>query len=75
MTELEKRIAKVNSEIASAKRRTERQKKRITIKRSYKGDTTSDEVALKTTTDGITASEWVQTGLVGQRRTLKADKK
>ena len=75
MKELEKRIAKVSSEITSAKRRKERHKKRIKIKRSYKGDTTTDEASLKTTTDGITASERVRTGLVAQIRTLKADKK
>jgi len=75
MKELEKRLAEANSEIANAKRREERQKKRIKIKRSYKGDTTGDEASLKTTTDGITASERVRMGLVGQIRTLKAEKK
>jgi hypothetical protein len=75
MKELEKRIAKANSEIASAERRKERQQKRIKIKRSYKGDTTIDEASLKITTDGITTSERVRMGLVEQIRTLNADKK
>jgi hypothetical protein len=74
MKELENRLAEANSEISNAKRREERQKKRIKIKRSYKGDTTGDEASLKNTTDGITASERVRMGLVGQIRTLKAEK-
>jgi hypothetical protein len=74
MKELKRRIAKVDSEIASAKKHKEQQEKRIKVKRSYKADTTTNEASLKSTKAGIAASKAQREALEGLLRVLKADK-
>ena len=74
MNELEKRLAKVDSQIATAKVSKDKQKRRLKIVRSYKGDTSTGEAVLKTTKDGITASESERKSLVTQLRGLEDEK-
>ena len=74
MKELEKRLAKVDSQIATAKVSKDKQKRRLKIVRSYKGDTSTGEAILKTTKDGITASESERKSLVTQLRGLEDEK-
>ena len=74
MNELKKRLAKVNLEIAEAKASKEKQKRRIKIKRSYKGDTTNNVVALKATEVGLDALEAERKSLTAQLGNQQADK-
>ena len=72
MSELEKRLAKVDFQIATAKVSKDKQKRRLKIARSYKEDTSTGEAVLKTTKDGITASESERKSLVTQLRGISA---
>ena len=74
MNELQKRLAKIDSEIADAKVSKDKQKRRIKIKRSHEGDTRNNEAALKSTEDGIIASESERKALATQLHNLEADK-
>ena len=66
MNNLKNRIAKVESEISFAKKLKDKQKRRVKIVRSYKGDTSNGEALIKNTKLGIQASE-------AQRETLVAE--
>ena len=74
MNELQKRLAKIDSESADAKVSKDKQKRRIKIKRSYKGDTRNNEAALKSTKDGIIASESERKSLAAQQHHLENEK-
>ena len=57
MNNLKNRLAKVESEIAFAKTLKDKQKRRVKIVRSYKGDTSNGEALIKNTKRGIQASK------------------
>ena len=71
MNHLRNRIAKVESEIAFAKKLKDKQKRRVKIVRSYKGDTSNGEALVKNTKRGIQASEAQRETLVAELRTQK----
>jgi hypothetical protein len=71
MNTLRKRIAKVESEITFAKKLKRKQKRRVEIVRSYKGNTTTGEALIKSTKRGIQASEAHREALVAELRTQK----
>jgi hypothetical protein len=68
MNSLKNRIAKVESEIAFAKKLKDKQKRRVKIARSYKGDTRIGEALIKNTKCGIQASEAHRETLVSELR-------
>ena len=69
MNDLKKRIAKVVSEISGAKVLKKKQKRRVKIVRSFKGDTSISEALVKNTKRGIEASEAQRDVLVAELRT------
>ena len=71
MNTLRKRIAKVESEITFAKKLKDKQKRRVKIVRSYKGDTSNSEALVRNTKRGIQASEAHREALVAELRTQK----
>ena len=71
MNTLRKRIAKVELQITFAKKLKRKQKHRVKIVRSYKGDTSSGEALIKNTKRGIQASEAHRESLVAELRTQK----
>ena len=71
MNNLKNRIAKVESEIAFAKKLKDKQKRRVKIVRSYKGDTSTGEALVQNTKRGIQASEAQRETLVAELRTRK----
>ena len=71
MNNLRNRIAKVESEIAFAKKLKDKQQRRVKIVRSYKGDTSNGEALVKNTKRGIQASEAQRETLVAELRTQK----
>jgi hypothetical protein len=68
MNNLRNRIAKVESEITFAKKLKDKQKRKVKILRSYKGDTTNGEALIKNTKRGIQASEAHRETLVAELR-------
>jgi len=68
MNSLKNRIAKVESEIAFAKKLKDKQKRRVKIARAYKGDTRIGEALIKNTKRGIQASEAHRETLVSELR-------
>jgi hypothetical protein len=68
MNDFKNRIAKVESEITFAKKLKDRQKRRVKIVRSYKGDTSNGEALIKNTKRGIQASEAHREMLVAELR-------
>jgi len=75
MNNLKNRIAKVEAEITFAKTLKDKQKRRVKIVRSYKGDTSNSEALIKNTKRGIQASEAQREALVAELRTRKTPKK
>ena len=73
MNNLKNRIAKVESEIAFAKKLKKMQKRRVKIVRSYKGDTSKGEALIKNTKRGIQASEAHKEMLVAELRVQEED--
>jgi hypothetical protein len=71
MNTLRKRIAEVESEITFAKKLKRKQKRRVKIIRSYKGDTSNGKAQIKNTKRGIQASEAHREALVAELRTQK----
>jgi hypothetical protein len=57
MSSIEKRIAKVDTEISVAKKTKKKQLAKAKIVRSYKGDPGTQEAIVKSTELGIEASE------------------
>ncbi|MEA2980036.1 MAG: hypothetical protein QOF09_1859 [Alphaproteobacteria bacterium] len=69
MNNLRNRIGKLASEITFAKKLRDKQKRRVKIVRSYKGDTSHGEILVKNTKRGIQASEALREMLVAELRT------
>jgi hypothetical protein len=74
MKTLKTRLGKLDAEISAAKENKRKQKKRLRILRSYKGDTSVGELLLQTTQDGIAASEAQRDTLVQQLEMDKDEK-
>jgi hypothetical protein len=75
MNNLKNRIAKVEAEITFAKTLKDKQKRRVKIVRSYKGDTSNSDALIKNTKRGIQASEAHQETLVAELRAQEDAKK
>ena len=75
MNNLKNRIAKVEAEITFAKTLEDKQKRRVKIVRSYKGDTSNSEALIKNTKLGIQASEAHRETLVAELRAQEDAKK
>ncbi len=75
MNNLKNRIAKVEAEITFAKTLKDKQKRRVKIVRSYKGDTSNGEALIKNTKLGIQASEAHRETLVAELRAQEDAKK
>ena len=73
MNNLKNRLAKVESEIAFAKKLKDKQKRSVKIVRSYKGDTSNGEALIKNTKRGIQASKAHQERLVAELRVQEED--
>ena len=72
MSNIKKRIAKVDAEIALAKKTKQKHKARAGIVRSFKGDPTTQDALVKSTGLGIDASEAHRDVLIDE---LKAEHK
>jgi len=70
MSDIKKRIAKVDSEIAIAKKTKQKYKARAGIVRSFKGDPSTQDALVKSTGLGIDASEAQRDVLIDE---LKAE--
>ena len=68
MNNLKNRIAKVEAYITFAKTLKDKQKRRVKIVRSYKGDTSNGEALINNTKLGIQASEAHRETLVAELR-------
>jgi hypothetical protein len=66
MSDTEKRIAKIDSEIAVAKKTKQKHKARAEIVRSFKGDPSTQDALVKSTGLGIDASEAQRDALLGK---------